>query len=786
MRRLVGPLREHDEPDVGPTTERLVALGASATRELLALLDDDTAAVRRAAATALTSLAEPGHEPRLAGALEDSDAGVRAAASLGLERLGWRATTLREALLATLSHPGLTSTRRFDRTRRLGEGTVPILGQLLAHSCPRLRRHCAELAGRLQQPVLIAPLMVALRDEDPQIAATAAIALGQLRARPAAAALAQAATAPDRWVSQNAAQALTQVAGREDADSLLVAAANPELGDMMAAALVRRGSTAITAAVASAPTLDRAQLRMLRTVLERLRPTDAPLAAWWALLRGDAEAAARASFSNISPLLTALNVNHRPIRVTAVTALTGLRDPLALEPLTFALEDEDPAVRRLAIVALERLNDPTAALHVGALRSDPDDAVRRAALEALAGWGDGTARIELASEPGPEANAPPSDATLDTVTDTDLTSDAAREPAELQPQPQPQQEPKPEPAPVKPPAPKAPGPQRIVTPPTPEAAEVQHESVSVKQRAQLLARLGDPQQRAEFIAAVRAAGARGLGMLVPLLDGGTGRDRAMVAEALRELSWRPMSNEEAAWFAAGLGDWATLASLGDAALPMAKANVEDEDARIRMPALEALAAIAGDSATQLLAARWFGEPEPALAERAWSLLVSRLEPPFETLTAGTREGDADIRAGCLAALAAMTGPAAVDLAIHALAHDEAPLVRRAAARAVRALTMPDALDALAAALNDSDLETRYEVIAALGELAIPESVEPLILALGDSDADARQLAAQALGQHGETELAATGGDPGALAELPDPRLRLIRTKLRALDVIARR
>ena len=68
-----------------------------------------------------------------------------------------------------------------------------------------------------------------------------------------------------------------------------------------------------------------------------------------------------------------------------------------------------------------------------------------------------------------------------------------------------------------------------------------------------------------------------------------------------------------------------------------------------------------------------------------------------------------------------------------------------------------AVDALVAALKDTDAGVRRQAAAALGEIGNARAVTGLIEALKDSDADVRRHALSALGEI---------GDPRAAARLP--------------------
>jgi HEAT repeat protein/nucleoside phosphorylase len=96
---------------------------------------------------------------------------------------------------------------------------------------------------------------------------------------------------------------------------------------------------------------------------------------------------------------------------------------------------------------------------------------------------------------------------------------------------------------------------------------------------------------------------------------------------------------------------------------------------------------------------------------------------------------------------------AVDALIAALS-DSDRRIRRMAADALGRNGNPQAVDALIAALNDSDKDDRWLEIVTLGRNGNPQSVDALIATLNDFDKDDRWLAIDALGQIDNSEVLA--------------------------------
>ena len=93
------------------------------------------------------------------------------------------------------------------------------------------------------------------------------------------------------------------------------------------------------------------------------------------------------------------------------------------------------------------------------------------------------------------------------------------------------------------------------------------------------------------------------------------------------------------------------------------------------------------------------------------------------------------------------GQASFVQAYRQLLNDPDPLVRAAAARALRRHGVADDARRIAPLLTDPSGFTRWKAARALQRLHHPAAIDPLIVALGDPDVDVRLSAARALGQY---------------------------------------
>ena len=117
----------------------------------------------------------------------------------------------------------------------------------------------------------------------------------------------------------------------------------------------------------------------------------------------------------------------------------------------------------------------------------------------------------------------------------------------------------------------------------------------------------------------------------------------------------------------------------------------------------------------------------------------------QALVAALNDTDKDVRESAMQALMNMRAPEALD-AIRGSLKDTNPSVREQAAFALGQYRDKASVDALASLLQDSSADVREQAVFALGQIREPRAIPALTAALKDSDADVREQAAFALGQ----------------------------------------
>ena len=332
----MGPIRsetvgktENANPQNGKTQAAQGTIDALRT----ALADAD-ADVRRTAAQALGSLADPRAVDALLEALrDDSDADVRKMAAWALGEI--------ESPRAVA---GLSQAVRSDRSAdvramaawALGEiespEGVPALGAALRDSSVEVRRMAVWGLGEIESAEAVEWLTPALRDDDVEIRRKAAWALGEIESASAVPALGAALGDADAEVRSMAAWALGEIQSPAAIDALRAAVRDSNVE-------VRRHAV-------------------------------------WAL--GEIEDA-RA----VGPLSQALSDSDREVRKTAAWALGEIQDPSAIPALRPLLQDSDAEVRKTAIWALVEMDDPAVYDILVELLKDEDPEVRRQAAHAL-------------------------------------------------------------------------------------------------------------------------------------------------------------------------------------------------------------------------------------------------------------------------------------------------------------------------------------------------------------------------------------------------------------------
>lgn len=399
--RLLVPLLGHPSAAIrrGAATALGHTDGPDAVVPLVAALSDAAVPVRLEAARSLGAIGDPRALVPLAGALQDPDHLVRGFAAEALGRVGGH--TGDPTILAPLA------TALVDAAPSVRQQAIASLGRVAERqrergaACPALERQlvvdalavaltdpeakvviaAARLAGALQDPRLIRPLLAALchpeafrgvyepvlsalrrmgaaaegpivralYDVDPRLRARVAQLLGALSLPGGPGALMEALGDPAPSVRAAAASALGELREGRALGLLLVALRDPDpdVCARAAQALGRLGDPrAVPALVQVATDLG----RRTRGEARRLeRPVYAVLAAAVAALGALRDARGH------EPLSQALSHGDWRVRRDAAEALGRLGDPRACEALSSALLDDERLVRRAAATALRSL-----------------------------------------------------------------------------------------------------------------------------------------------------------------------------------------------------------------------------------------------------------------------------------------------------------------------------------------------------------------------------------------------------------------------------------------------
>ncbi len=205
----------------------------------------------------------------------------------------------------------------------------------------------------------------------------------------------------------------------------------------------------------------------------------------------------------------------------------------------------------------------------------------------------------------------------------------------------------------------------------------------------------------------------------------------------------------------------------------------DTDARVREAAAEALGEIDSPRAVPGLMAALGSEKVAAVrAKVAWAL--GEIDDPraVEALGAAVRDADAQVRREVVWALGELETPTAVPMLIPAL-RDSDTETRQRAAEALGHLESPDAIDALSAATKDAEAEVRKNAVAALGEIGDKRSLAALSAAVRDSEVEVRREAISAIGHLEDLGSA----PPALLAAVRDEDREVRRAAAEALGQI---
>jgi len=172
----------------------------------------------------------------------------------------------------------------------------------------------------------------------------------------------------------------------------------------------------------------------------------------------------------------------------------------------------------------------------------------------------------------------------------------------------------------------------------------------------------------------------------------------------------------------------------------------DTDARVREAAAEALGEIDSPRAVPGLIAALGSEKVTAVRARiAWALGEIDDARAVEALGAAVRDPEAEVRRQVVWALGELESAAAVPMLIPAL-KDADVETRKQAAQALGEIGSKDAVEALAPVTKDADVEVRKEAVSALGNIEDKRALPALEAAVRDANVEVRRQAIESIGQ----------------------------------------
>ena len=178
--------------------------------------------------------------------------------------------------------------------------------------------------------------------------------------------------------------------------------------------------------------------------------------------------------------------------------------------------------------------------------------------------------------------------------------------------------------------------------------------------------------------------------------------------------------------------------------------VTDENANVRLDAIEALGTLGHPHAVESLVVRLSDEDPDVRWMVARSLGELGDRRAVEPLVAALADKDSDVRRSAAESLGALGDSRAVEPLVGTLSDaDSSENDILDAIEALVALGSPRAVEPLITLLNDEDSFVRAEIAQALGELGSLRAVEPLVARLSDEDPEVRWMAARSLGVLGD-------------------------------------
>jgi HEAT repeat protein/beta-lactamase regulating signal transducer with metallopeptidase domain len=185
----------------------------------------------------------------------------------------------------------------------------------------------------------------------------------------------------------------------------------------------------------------------------------------------------------------------------------------------------------------------------------------------------------------------------------------------------------------------------------------------------------------------------------------------------------------------------------DTAVPALLSVLKDENAAVRLAAIQSLGNLSDPRAVDALVEAVKTDTDPQVREAAAEALGEIDSPravPGLIAALGSEKVGA-VRAKIAWALGEIDDKRAV-AALGAVVRDPDAEVRRQAVSALGELESAAAVPMLIPALKDADIETRKQAASALGEIGSKDAVEALIPLTKDADAEVRKQTVEALGQ----------------------------------------
>jgi HEAT repeat protein len=681
-----------------------------------------------------------------------------------------------------------------------GVDLTAALVDLLHHDDADLRIQAALALGSQQQPEAIAALVGALDDPDVNVRFHAIEALGKLGPAAAVDRLAAIAESNDFFLAFPALDALARIDDPAVAPRVVPLLGDPLVGDQAAEVLGQIGDeeaveplvhaldrpdasvTSIVDALAAIERRCRETLRVEGYVEDLVRRSIAPPAAQRLI-----DAAATTADPSLKNLVTVLGwlrgaaveralthlLGASAVHQELIEAIVRFGSPM-VDRLIEQVEDADLATRRAAVIALGHIGDVRAVPAIVAVITQDDRDLFGPAAAALARLGDARAFEPLVGLLGDD-DLSVRHAAIGALNSIGYAGMAARM-------------------------------RTLLDAPD---AHVRESAVKIagyfgyRECAEgLLARCGDPDEAVRAAALEHVAyldDERVLPLLVEALERDTPRARAAAVQALAHVT-SPQVLPVLRRAAADADAWVryfSMTSLGRQldreSLPiLARAAEHDSHQPVRMAAVEAIGAIGGDAAADLLA----GLTQTAVAEVSIAAIAALGQTgsprALDALRHALSNGDPEQRAAAATAVARWGHEPAVELlqwtaaadpdpavvgaaigglrrlgggmspvaapAIAALAATAGDPARRAAAVAALASVPVAAIPRVGDALSSRDPHVRHAVVEALGRLSHPVASAYLRSALDDGEPAVRQHAVVVLARLGSRGVARSFAD----------------------------